>query len=68
MIHLDLLPSNGGPIIGTQTPCYQDMLNSIRTKSAQAEAAIYAFARRIKRGLAVWRRILKHPKMPRTSK
>jgi uncharacterized membrane protein YkvA (DUF1232 family) len=68
MTHLDLLPGNGGSVIDTQTPYYQDMLNNIRTTSAQAYAAIYAFVRRIKRELAVWRRIIKHSKTPRASK
>ena len=44
------------------------MLTSIRNAIARAYAAVRAFARRIKRELAVWRGVLKHPRTPRISK
>ncbi len=44
------------------------MLTSVRNAVARAYATVRAFARRIKRELAVWRRVLKHPRTPRLSK
>ena len=47
---------------------HERMLTSIRNAFARAYAAVRAFASRIKRELAVWRKVLKHPRTPRASK
>ncbi|MDA1036305.1 MAG: DUF1232 domain-containing protein [Chloroflexi bacterium] len=44
------------------------MLTAIRSAFARAYAAVRAFARRIKREIAVWRKVLKHPRTPRVSR
>jgi uncharacterized membrane protein YkvA (DUF1232 family) len=44
------------------------MLSAIRNAITRAYATVRAFARRLKREFAVWRRVLKHPRTPRLSK